>query len=113
MKNTNLLIIACLSILWLGCNKENENATPICVHERLAAFDTNTACEGATVKRFDFQGNDVFLYDPGSCPQIDSIEVTDAECNVLGYLGGYLSNSFINGVEFYSNSEFEALIWAK
>lgn len=108
----NWYIVALSLPLLIACNKENENATPECVTEQLAVFDGTQACEGATVKRYDFQGSDVYLFDPGNCPQADSIEVRSSECQVLGYLGGILNNTFINGVEFSSHSEFKALVWA-
>jgi hypothetical protein len=112
MKATSFCFVLICSMFWTSCNKENENATPVCVQESLVSFDTNESCDGATVKRYNFQGNDVFLFDPGQCPEADSIRVMDADCNILGYLGGILGNSHINGVEFYSNSEFEAMVWA-
>lgn len=112
MKVTGVGIILASSLFMLGCNKENENATPVCVQDNLLTFDTNEACSGASVKRYIFQGSDAYLFDPGQCPQADSIKVLGADCNTLGYLGGILGNSHINGVEFYSNSEFEAFVWA-
>lgn len=107
-----LLFSLLVSFILLGCNKENEASVPTCIQERLQTFDSNEACSnGASVVRHIFQGNPVYLFDPGSCG-IDSTEVRSEDCGMLGYLGGVLNNSEINGTDFYLSSTYDAIVWS-
>ncbi len=101
-----------VGFLFVGCKKENEAAVPTCIQERLQAFDLNEACgSGASVERHLFQGNPVYLFNPGGCT-VDSVEVRSEDCGLMGYLGGTLGNSDINGVDFYLNANYDAIVWA-
>ena len=106
-----LLFSLLIGFVLLGCNKENEAAVPTCIQDRLQTFDMNEACsDGASVERHMFQGNPVYLFNPGACT-VDSIEVRSDDCALLGYLGGLLNNSDINGVDFYLSSQYDAIVW--
>jgi hypothetical protein len=107
-----LFVMLASGLMLASCNKEDENAVPTCVQDRLAIFEADEACgAGASVKRYTFQGNDVYAYDPGSCGADMTTAVLDAECNNLGYLGGISGNDTISGVPFSSNALLVSTIW--
>lgn len=96
-----------------ACEKELDTAVPDCIQDRLKTFDLNESCSNASVNRFTFQGQFVYLFDRGECAEMDSIEVRSENCDLLGYLGGYLNNANINGLVFFSSAEHDALVWAR
>lgn len=111
MKRAFVLFLL-VGFVWIACTKEKEAAVPPCIQDRLKTFDQSEACsQGASLERYTFQNKTVYVFDHGVCGSIDSSEVRDADCNVLGYLGGVLNNDTINGMNFYVSSKYEAIIW--
>lgn len=96
-----------------ACEKELDTAVSECIQDRLKTFDNSEACDKAAVHRFEFQGGFVYTFDRGNCAGMDSIEVRSENCDLLGYLGGYLNNASINGIIFYGNAQHDALVWAR
>lgn len=108
-----ITVIAALLIGAFACTKEPESAVSTCIQDELRIFDENLACTNAIVLRYDFMGNNVYTFDRGDCSYVDSITVYDEECNIMGYLGGYLGNSTISGVDFYQEADLKATVWSK
>jgi hypothetical protein len=105
----SLTVLASLT----ACEKELDTAVPDCIQERLKTFDEMEACSHASVNRYTFQDQLVYVFDRGDCSEMDSMEVRSESCNLLGYLGGYLNNVDINGVIFYGEAKHDAVIWAR
>jgi len=106
MKQTFLLL---LLPLLAGCTRD----IPGCIHARINEFKKQQACaQGASVKKYVFQGKDAYVFDPGTCGADLASEVTDSDCNTLGYLGGISGNTKINGEEF-SRARFKETIWQR
>jgi Domain of unknown function (DUF6970) len=80
----------------------------------ITAFSNNSLiCEhGPNVTEYIFQGQTVFVFDMGYCGADLSSEVVDNNCNSIGFLGGFLGNTRINGEEF-SNAKYIATIWSR
>ncbi|MCH2228972.1 MAG: hypothetical protein MK105_01415 [Crocinitomicaceae bacterium] len=111
MKKVIFSILAA-GVLFASCNKEDEDAVPTCVQERLASFEANEACgDGASVKRYIFNGGDVYAYNPGGCGADLTTSIIDENCNNIGYLGGITGNDTIQGVHFTSNAMLVSTIW--
>lgn len=111
----HLISFYILSILLLSfsCNKEDiADGTPICIENSIIEFKSNCCEEGANVKEYSFQGEAVYVFDPGTCGADMTSEVKDAECVTLGYLGGISGNSTINGEDF-SSAIFVKTTWKK
>jgi hypothetical protein len=100
-------------VAFVSCEKELDTSVSDCIQERLKTFDTNEACDNASVHRFQFQGGFVYTFDRGNCAEMDSIEVRSENCDLLGYLGGYLNNASINGIIFYGSAKHDAIVWAR
>ena len=111
-------ILFSLSILFVAffntsCSKlDIKKGTPSCVKNKIQDFNSTACEEGANVKSYEFQAMTVFVFDPGTCGADMTSEVIDEECNTLGYLGGIMGNSTING-ESFESAEFKCVIWEK
>ncbi len=109
-------IMRCIPLLWLcfvlfvSCQNDIDSNAPDCVKHRTRSFRSECCDSGASVKEYIFQGQNVYVYDPGDCGADMTSEVTDETCTTLGYLGGITGNTIINGEDF-SLAQFERLIW--
>lgn len=104
-----LLIIPTLFIFLMGCRPIKYNS-PSCVNEKIEAFKKDCCENGANVKEYTFQGEKVFVFDPGTCGADMTSEVINQECKHLGYLGGFIGNMKINN-ENFSNAIFIRTTW--
>ncbi|MDX2359706.1 MAG: hypothetical protein QNK23_02790 [Crocinitomicaceae bacterium] len=107
-----ILFILLIGFVWAGCAKENEEAIPQCIQDRLVSFEANDACPSdASVKKYLFQGNRVYVFNPGGCYADQTREVLSGNCDVLGFLDGIAGLTDINGVEFDLFAEDEGYVW--
>lgn len=104
-----LLIVSAIS----GCAKlDIENGTPKCVARKIKDFNVSSSCNNAKVDEYVFQGNTVYTFEPGTCGADMTTEVISSDCTSLGYLGGIVGNTKINGEEF-SSATFSKNVWNK
>lgn len=97
-----------------SCDKyEIADGTPACIEQLIKEFSAEIECTLAVdVRKYEFQGGNVYLFKPGDCnPDVGS-EIYDSECNSLGFLGGTDDNQIINGEDF-SNAVLNSVIWSK
>jgi len=99
MKKSALCLTFAIMLL-LGCKLDIEPGTPGCVEKKIKKFNRQEACGSAKVTEYWFQNKTVFVFDPGLCGADMTSEVIDADCNTMGYLGGFAGNTKINGEEF-------------
>lgn len=112
MKQLITLFLFTLISLSSCQNLEIEDGTPECIEDLIKDFDKNQSCEvGVSVKRYTFQEEFVFVFDPGFCGADMQSEVVDSDCNSIGFLGGFAGNISINGEAFFSNALFESTVW--
>jgi hypothetical protein len=111
---TLLTFFVGLALICGGCEKlDIEKGTSKCVKNRIEDFNkSDLSCNDASVDQYTFQGKTVYTFDPGSCGADMQTEVIDENCKTLGYLGGILGNTYING-EHFSNATFVKRIWGK
>ena len=107
-----LLILS--SLLVSSCQKSDiEEGTPDCIVDLIVDFDKDNTCDkGVNVMSYTFQGETVFVFNPGICGADMTSEVIDSNCQTIGYLGGIAGNTEINGEDF-SEAIFEIIIWEK
>ena len=111
MKKLSILIL--FPFLIYGCNKAStESGTPKCVEDKIKDFSTTSICKDVKVDEYRFQGKTVYLYDSEMCGADMASEIIDSDCITMGYLGGIIGNTKINGEEF-SNAKFIKTIWKK
>jgi len=103
--------IVCL-ITFSACRKDGISCgTPSCVVNKINDFKKD-ACKDANVKEYKFQGKTVYVFDPGTCGADMTSEVIDSDCTTQGYLGGFASNTIINGCDF-STANCRKTVWKK
>ena len=113
MKTYNILIAALLFSI-ISCQKvELKEVTPDCIQQKIIEFENSSnSCEsGKSVYRYKFQGQFVFVFNPGNCGADMMSDVYDQECNPLCGLGGIAGNIMCNGDNFSENATDETMIW--
>ena len=113
MKQTALILFI-FPLLFGRCTKEPKSTTPACIESKVETFSIlGNSCEtGASVKEYSFQGKLVYVFSMGSCGADLFANVFDADCNILGNLGGIIGSTTINGVEF-STAVYKRTIWER
>lgn len=105
---TNILLTTLSIILFSSCHKLKKDP---CFDSKRDEFKKTCCAHGAKIKEYKFQGETVYVYDPGTCGADQTSEVTSSKCETLGHLGGITGNNKINGEDF-SNAKFKKTIWA-
>lgn len=95
-------------LLSTSCNQSESDQ---CIHDRIANFGTEICPSGATVKRYNFQGNTTYAIHLGSCIADGADEILAENCDVLGFVGGIAGVTDINGENYYDNASLEETIW--
>ncbi len=114
-----LFSISLLCLAALSCNKKEHKTEEIgrcgntCIDSKIVQFSQSSQiCDStASVKRYTFQTQGVYLFDQGNCGADFTISVLNENCDTLGYLNGFAGNTQINGVDFYQNAVFEYEVW--
>ncbi|RPD45313.1 hypothetical protein DNI29_18170 [Hymenobacter sediminis] len=102
--------------LFLSACDETDIAkgTPSCIRQSVINLERESVCDdGVSVNEYFFQGKTVYVFNPGNCIADGSSEVLDADCNRLGFLGGFGGNTVNDGQVFFSTAEFRRTIWEK
>ncbi len=93
----------------VACNQHND--IDDCIEIHISNFGKEICDDGATVKRYTFQGQTTFAIHPGNCGADLTDVVLDENCDTLGFLGGFAGSTEINGVDYYANATLEETIW--
>jgi hypothetical protein len=110
IKQFHLLMLGAALIL-TSCKKDNK--TPACIDTKVNEFKNIISCNtGSKVKQFEFQSKLVYVFDPGTCGADMTSEVLDENCNSLGFLGGIMGNTKINGADF-SQAKYKSTLWSR
>lgn len=108
-----LIIIAIAVIGFTACNKlDIEKDVPNVIKDKIETFsESSTICSDAEVNEYRFQGNIVYVFDPGiNCGADMTSEVVSSDGETLGYLGGFSGNTTINGDNF-DTATFLRRVW--
>ncbi len=90
-----------------------EDGTPDCIENSIKEYDETQDCnDGVNVTKYLFQGEMVYVFNPGNCGADMMSNILDSDCNSIGYLGGIAGNTEVNGEDF-SNAKFISVIWEK
>jgi hypothetical protein len=111
MKKIFVLIIM-LPMMFSYCKKSKADP-PDCINNLITNHVSSLfLCEtGAQVDEYLFQGKTVYVFDPGNCGADMQTNVYDSNCNMIGALGGFIGNIYINNVRFDQNAIFQKTIW--
>lgn len=110
MQNKQWLFATLLLTGFTFCHpKLSQEPVDTCLKNKIDEF-AKESCNKATVKEYEFQEKKVYLFDQGACGNDMATEVYDAGCNKLGFLGGFVGNTKINGVDF-SEAKLLRTVW--
>ncbi|MDG1253539.1 MAG: hypothetical protein P8N56_07655 [Schleiferiaceae bacterium] len=104
-------------ILWLSLSicfacEPSLKPAPECLDHSLTQFKTWCCSQGAAIDSYNFQGQTVYLFDPGLCGGDFPNYVLDGQCDTLGFLGGIAGFTEINGQPFMANAQFQYRLWS-
>ena len=101
------ILIFLLGIIVSCNNKQPEIVEPPCISSQIVDFSENEACDSkASVREYKFQKDIVYVFDQGNCGADFANAVVNYDCDTIGYLGGLIGNTEINGKEFFEKAEF-------
>ncbi len=107
-----LLFFSTLFIVILTSCQPIKYKMPTCIKNKIAEFELHCCDKGANVKEYKFQGENVYVFDHGTCGADMTSQVFSEDCISLGYLGGITGNFKIQGEDF-GNAEFKTTCWEK
>ncbi|GAB3661742.1 hypothetical protein GCM10028791_36500 [Echinicola sediminis] len=107
----NLLFLSSMALTSCESNNIAPN-TPVCIIEKIESLKKNSSCDDPSIREYEFQGEIVYVVDPGSCGADMGSGVFDRNCNGIGGLGGIAGNTEVNGEDF-SSAIFRRTIWQK
>jgi hypothetical protein len=95
-----------------SCEKADKNV-PECINDLIKNHSKEMfLCEtGASAKQYLFQGDYVYVFEPGNCGADMMAPVYNSSCNCIGGLGGIAGNIIINGVRFDQKAKYIKTIW--
>lgn len=105
-----IVVSICLLLALIACKKTV--AVSDCIQSKVDEFKASEPCSsGASIKEYIFQNELVYVFEDGSCLSERGAAVWDANCSYLGYLGGFIVNTKIKGVNFETNATYIRTIW--
>jgi hypothetical protein len=113
MKRYRFLLGLGMILMLNTCEKiELEVDVPDCIKHEIREFKkTPEGCSGAKVMRYDYDGERVYAFEPGTCGADMLTYIYDGDCHRICTLGGFAGNSLCNGRNFYENATNGILVW--
>jgi hypothetical protein len=101
-----------LLVFFASCEKSDPKV-PECINNIINEHGTDLfICDsGGSVKQFLFQGDYVYVFDPGNCGADLMASVYNSKCQSIGGLGGFAGNVIINGERFDQKGKYIKTIW--
>ena len=101
------LYIFFLSLINLNCKKGD--CYPDCISDQIKEVE-KTDLPGANISEYLFQGHNVYYVFKGYSPDAQ-YAVINTNCELLGYLEGFIGNTIINGEDFIKNAKLIKVVW--
>lgn len=74
-----------------------------CITTLISNFQSNQeGCSGATIVKYEFQGEEVYAFTDGICINDGGTQVWDTDCNSVCFLGGIAGFTLCNEVDFFA-----------
>ncbi|WP_303310805.1 hypothetical protein [Hymenobacter sp. BT730] len=109
-------ILYCLigaAFVFTACEKVDiVKDAPKCMKQKAVDLAQSPCESDVNIKEYLFQNKLVYVLNTGNCIADASAEVIDANCNSLGFLGGFGGSTKINGEDF-SKAEYKRTVWEK
>jgi len=111
-----MLLYTITFVFLMACKTHKPSSTAdaasACIKKSIENFSKTECDKNPNVKEYTFQGQKVFVFDPGQCGADMTSEVFDKDCKSIGFLGGFEGNVKINGEDF-SNALLVKTVWEK
>lgn len=106
------LLICSVLMLLAACNRKTApiGGNSACLQKSIAAWSADVRCSDAFAAQYTFQGKKVYVLYHGSCGADMTDAVLDANCKLIGTLGGITGNMSING-EPFANATDKKVVW--
>ncbi len=97
-------------IFYMSCTDD----TPECISNHVETFKINQLdCEGATIAKYQFQGQEVYAFSDGQCISDGGTQIWDSECNSVCFLGGIAAFELCMNRDFYEEAIFLESIYSQ
>lgn len=105
-------ILLAFSFSQCGTSKKKVEKMPACIQDQINTMKMNTGayCNDFSVTLYNFQGKEVYVFNPGTCGADMMSPVYDSDCRKLGALGGYAGITTVNG-ESFSSAELIRVVY--
>lgn len=112
MKYQLIALVLLIGLSFASC-KSDDDSLPTCIDVKIEEFSAGIICGGedANVKSYTFQEQLVYVFSAVNACVDGTADVVTEECDELGYLGGLIGNTEINGVNFYDEAIFIEVVW--
>lgn len=112
MKNGIVLMgFIALLLFSMGCQKDFEfEDLPLCIQNELE-LSNYIYCPDANILRYEFQGEQVYIFNFSSCIADGDTRVMDETCNEVCTFGGLAGATLCNGEDFYETAINETVVW--
>lgn len=110
-----ILPLLCLTLA-SSCSEDPEEeeteTTPACILDQVETFaDDQSTCENASVKKYMYQAQEVYVFQQGICISDGGADVLLADCSSLCFLGGIAGVQDCNGDLFFDVAVELETIW--
>ncbi len=114
MKKLCIIIVITLVSLNIACDRNDlPNEVPECIEQKIQEFlQSGIICDtGANVTKYNFKGEQVYVFYEGACWTDAGSMVFDKNCNEKCYLGGKGGFRQCDSVDFYDYATNAKIVW--
>jgi len=110
MKKIIVFTILVAGLILQGCTK---CILPTCVQQKINQYKAEPDGMKSQVDEYIFQGKTVYVLMDNPRIADGGIDVIDANCNQLCFLGGIAGFTTCNGDNFFKKATFKKTIWKR
>ncbi|MFT4533337.1 MAG: hypothetical protein ACJA1A_000582 [Saprospiraceae bacterium] len=110
LKSRITILLLLLLAINFGCS-EDYGDVPECIKDEIEVFKKDACDEVSSIRLYQFQQQEVYLFDLQSCFDDGASNVISNECEVLGILGTEAGFDGIKGVNFFENATLIRVVW--
>ncbi|MBK9107578.1 MAG: hypothetical protein IPM92_04140 [Saprospiraceae bacterium] len=97
--------------IYMNCGENDLLHTPPCLLKSIQYINEYVGYQQAYIIEYEFQNGIVYYIDSGDGSEHEQFYILNSNCDSLGYLGGAVGNSIINGEDFYLKAKKIRTIW--
>ena len=106
----NIFLVVLIAIFSVGCS-DDFGDVPECIKDEINEFKKGSCEEGSSVRLYEFQEEEVYVFDFQNCYADGASNVVTNECEILGVLGTEAGIDGVSGVVFFENATLIRVVW--